>query len=282
MLYIILLLVGFASQASQVYYNTQTGAYATMPEPQIQPQARPHLFNNKPTTNKTKSSWILPSLSIYGGMSVYQASANSLEYQDSTRKTTTQTIPETDISTGNAVVGAEFLFPISQNMKIGGGASYNPSHKIFNGVISSESDYLLDLALGNAVYGKISYKFGRISAYTIGGVQSSKISFYDSVSKDSLTNPWTYLNPKDPATYNILGTFATKNPFFGFGASYRLSPAFSIFADTTFLSLSNLTGMTESTATVNQITALQNARYTVIQNRFGLSFDFIGLASKTF
>ncbi len=282
MLYIILLLVSFASQASQVYYNTQTGAYEPLPEQHTPPQARPRLFNGASNIRNAASSWIAHSISIYGGMSVHQASANSLEYQDSTQKTTTQTIPATSVTAGNMLVGVEFLMPISQNMKIGGGASHSPSHKIFNGVISSGNDYLLDLSLGNAFYGKISYKFGRISAYTIGGVQSSKISFYDSVSKDSLTNPWTYKNPKDPATYNILGTFATKNPFFGFGASYRLSPAFSIFADTTFLSLSKFTGTAESTATVNQITALQNARYAVIQNRFGLSFDFIGLSSNTF
>jgi hypothetical protein len=279
MLYIILLLVGVASQASQVKYNPRTGVYEQVEDSQTN-AARPHLFNGR-ASSKTKTSWILPSLSIYGGMSLKAVTSDKLTYTDLTQKTTTQTIPSTAITSGSAVFGAELLIPTSRHIKIGGGISHNTTQSLFDSTIAANNGQLFKLNLGTAVYGKMSYTVGRITGYALGGMQTSKMSFYDSIEKDDKSNPWTYLNPKAPATYDLLGKYSAKNAFFGVGAAYKLSPSFSVFIDATYLTISGLTGTAESTATATQINALKNAQYGVLQNRFGFSLDFIGLASDT-
>ena len=279
MLYIILLLVGVASQASQVKYNPRTGAYEQVEDLPVN-SARPHLFNGK-ELKTTKTSWILPSLSIYGGWSLSEATMESQTYTDLTQKTTTQTIPSTAIINGNAVFGAELLIPTSRHMKIGGGISHNTTQSLFNSVVSANNRQPFKFNLGNSVYGKMSYTVGRITGYALGGMQTSTMSLYDSIEKDDTSNPWTYLNAKALPTYNLLGKYSAKNAFFGVGAAYKLSPAFSVFIDATYLRISGLTGTTEPNATATQIDALKNAQYGVLQNRFGFSLDFIGLTSDT-
>jgi hypothetical protein len=285
MLYILLLLVGFTSQASQVYYNQATGSYEERNDAPtiVRPNERQRLFTGMKAGLQnavSNSGWILPSLSIYTGFSGYQTTSTALTYQDSTQKTPTQNIPSSSLLNGNMLVGGELMIPLSQRIKIGGGATHNFEKSILENTISSKSGQTFNLQLSNSVYGKISYKINRLSLYALGGVQFSNISFYDSVSKDDTTNPW-WNAPKSAATYNLLGKYSAQNGFFGIGTSFKMSPSTSVFLDTTYMTVSGLNGTAESTATANQINTLKDSKYQVFQARFGFSFDFIGLASTT-
>lgn len=222
----------------------------------------------------------MPSLSIYTGFSGYQTTSTALTYQDSTQKTTAQSIASSSISNGNVLVGAELMIPLSRRIKIGGGATHNFETSILENTISSTSRQPFNLQLSNSVYGKFSYKLSRLSIYTLAGMQFSNISFYDSVSKDDTTSPW-WNAQKAPPTYNFLGKYSAQNAFFGIGTSFKMSPSTSVFLDTTYMTVSGLKGTAESTATVSQVNALKDSQYQVFQTRFGFSFDFIGLATST-
>jgi len=285
MLYILLLLVGFTSQASQVYYNEATGSYEERNDTPtiVRPNERQHLFTGMKTGLQNavnNSGWILPSLSIYTGFSGYETTSTALTYQDSTPKTPTQSIASASILNGNMLVGAELMIPLSRRIKIGGGATHNFEKSILENTISSTSRQAFNLQLSNSVYGKFSYKLSRFSIYMLAGMQFSNISFYDSVSKDDKNNPkWNA--PKAPPNYNLLGKYSAQNPFFGIGTSFKMSPSTSVFLDTTYMTVSGLKGTAEPTATANQINALKDSQYQVFQTRFGFSFDFIGLATST-
>ena len=286
MLYILLLLVGFTSQASQVYYNEATGSYEERNDTPtiVRPNERQHLFTGMKTGLKNavnSSTWVLPSLSVYTGFSGYQTTSSALTYKDSTK---TQNISGVSLANGNMLVGAELMIPLSRRIKIGGGATHNFEKSILENTISSTSRQAFNLQLSNSVYGKFSYKLSRFSIYMLGGMQFSNISFYDSISKDDTTNPWTYKSSRDrqsPITYNFLGKYSAQNAFFGIGTSFKMSPSTSVFIDTTYMTVSGLNGTAEPTATVNQINALKDSQYQVFQTRFGFAFDFIGLASNT-
>ena len=285
MLYILLLLVGFTSQASQVYYNQATGSYEERNDAPtiVRPNERQHLFTGMKTGLQNavnNSGWILPSLSIYTGFSGYQTTSTALTYQDSTQTTPTQNIADASISNGNILIGAELMIPLSQRIKIGGGATHNFEKSILENTISSKSGQPFNLQLSNSVYGKFSYKLSRFSIYMLAGMQFSNISFYDSIQKDDTTNPW-WNAPKSAATYNLLGKYSAQNGFFGIGTSFKISPSTSVFLDTTYMTVSGLNGTAESSATANQINTLKDSKYQVFQARFGFSFDFIGLASTT-
>ena len=286
MLYILLLLVGFTSQASQVYYNQATGSYEERNDTPtiVRPNERQRLFTGMKTGMQNavnNSPWILPSLSIYTGFSGYQATSSALTYQDPTQITTTQNIAGASISNGNILVGAELMIPFSSRIKIGGGVSHNFEKSILENTIYSRQKQPFTFQLSNSLYGKFSYKISRFSLYALGGVQFSNITFYDSVAKDNTISPWTYLELKEAPTYNSLGKYSAQNVFFGIGASFKMSPTTSVFLDTTYMTVSGLNGTAESTATANQVNALKNAQYQVFQTRFGFAFDFIGLASHT-
>jgi hypothetical protein len=289
MLYILLLLAGVASQASQVYYNQATGSYEERNDApiKIRPNEKQRLFvGMKKSMQKAvnNSPWVLPSLSIYTGFSGYQTTSTKLQYKDSTQKTTAQSIASSSISNGNMLVGAELMIPLSRRIKIGGGATHNFETSILENTISSKSGQPFNLQLSNSVYGKFSYKLSRLSIYTLAGMQFSNISFYDSISKDDTTNPWTYKPSKErqsPPTYNFLGKYSAQNAFFGIGTSFKMSPSTSVFLDTTYMTVSGLKGTAESNATVSQVNALKDSQYQVFQTRFGFSFDFIGLATST-
>ncbi len=289
MLYILLLLVGFTSQASQVYYNEATGSYEERNDTpmMVRPNERQHLFTGMKTglKNAVKSSmWVLPSLSVYTGFSGYETTSSALTYKyykDSTQTTPTQNIAGASLSNGNILVGAELMIPLSRRIKIGGGATHNFETSILENTISSTLRQTFNLQLSNSVYGKFSYKLSRFSIYMLAGMQFSNISFYDSVSKDDTTNPWTYNDPKASPTYNLLGKYSAQNSFFGIGTSFKMSPSTSVFIDTTYMTVSGLKGNAESTATANQVNALKDSQYQVFQTRFGFSFDFIGLATST-
>ena len=289
MLYILLLLVGFTSQASQVYYNEATGSYEERNDTPtiVRPNERQHLFTGMKTGLQNavnNSGWILPSLSIYTGFSGYQTTSTALTYKDSTQTTPTQDIADASISNGNILIGAELMIPLSTRIKIGGGATHNFEKSILENTISSKSVQPFNLQLSNSVYGKFSYKLSRFSIYTLAGMQFSNISFYDSISKDDPNNPWTHKPLKErqsAPTYNLLGKYSAQNAFFGIGTSFKMSPSTSVFLDTTYMTVSGLKGTAEPTATANQINALKDSQYQVFQTRFGFSFDFIGLASST-
>ena len=286
MLYILLLLVGFASQASQVYYNQATGSYEERNDTPtiVRPNERQRLFTGMKTGMQNavnNSPWILPSLSVYTGFSGYQTTSSALTYQDPTQRTPTQSIAAASRSNGNMLVGAELMIPLSSRIKIGGGITHNFEKSIFDDAIYSRQKQPFHLQLSNSLYGKFSYKISRVSLYALGGIQFSNITFYDSVSKDNTTSPWTFANLKESPTYKMLGKFSAQNVFFGIGTAFKMSPSTSVFLDTTYLTVSGLSGTAESTATANQVNALKNAQYQVFQTRFGFAFDFIGLASNT-